>query len=354
MNAPDRGPKKPIRVNLFSDTQSRPTIEMREFMAQAEVGDEQNGEDPTVNLLQDMVAEMLGKEAAVFLPSGTMCNEISFAVHCRPGDEIVMHETAHPLTAEGGGPAALTGALIRALPGERGIFSVEQLEAAIRPRIRYSARTRAVSIEQTTNIAGGAIWPLETMQEMCALAHSRDLVAHLDGARLFNAVVATGISARDYAEPFDSAWIDLSKGLGAPVGAVLTGSSDFIDEAWRFKQRMGGAMRQAGIIAAGGVFALRHHLHRLEQDHANAAFLARGLAELSGISLDPDAVQTNIVIFDVAGTNMSAEEFAGRMYDDHGVRFSTLGPTTVRGVTHLDVSRQDVEVALDAVRVLLR
>jgi threonine aldolase len=354
MNAPDRGPKKPIRVNLFSDTQTRPTIEMREFIAQAEVGDEQNGEDPTVNLLQDMVAEMLGKEAAVLLPSGTMCNEISFAVHCRPGDEIVMHETAHPLTAEGGGPAALTGALIRALPGERGIFSVEHLAAAIRPRIRYSARTRAVSIEQTTNIAGGAIWPLETMQDMCVLAHSRDLVAHLDGARLFNAVVATGISARDYAEPFDSAWIDLSKGLGAPVGAVLTGSSDFIDEAWRFKQRMGGAMRQAGIIAAGGVFALRHHLHRLEQDHANAAFLARGLAELPGISLDPDAVQTNIVIFDVAGTNMSAEEFAGRMYEDHGVRFSTLGPTTVRAVTHLDVSRQDVEVALDAARVLLR
>ncbi len=354
MNAPDRGPKKPIRVNLYSDTQSRPTIEMRKFMAEAEVGDEQNGEDPTVNLLQDMVAEMLGKEAAVFLPSGTMCNEISFAVHCRPGDEIVMHETAHPLTAEGGGPAALTGALIRSLPGRRGLFTVEQFEAAIQFPSRYSPRTRAVSIEQTTNIAGGAIWPLETMRELCALAHDRNLVAHLDGARLFNAVVATGISARDYAAPFDSAWIDLSKGLGAPVGAVLAGSADFIDEVWRFKQRMGGAMRQAGIIAAGGVYALRHHLHRLEQDHANAAILARGLAELPGISLDPDLVETNIVIFDVAGTNMSADEFADRMLDDHGVKFSTLGPTTVRGVTHLDVSRQDVELALEAARTLLR
>ncbi|MGH2788986.1 MAG: threonine aldolase family protein [Actinomycetota bacterium] len=354
MNAPERGATKPIRVNLFSDTQTRPTEAMRNVMAEAEVGDEQLGEDPTVNLLQDMVAEMLGKEASVFLPSGTMCNEISFAVHCRPGDEIVMHETAHPLTAEGGGPAALTGALIRSLSGERGIFSAGALEAAIRPPSRYSARTRAVSIEQTTNIAGGAIWPLDTMHEVCTVARAHGLVPHLDGARLFNAVVATGISAADYAASFESAWIDLSKGLGAPVGAVLTGTADFIDEAWRFKQRMGGAMRQAGIIAAAGVYALRHHLHGLEQDHANAATLARGLADLPGIALDPDLVETNIVIFDVAGTKMTADEFAARMLDDHGVRYSTIGPTSVRAVTHLDVSREDVEIALEGARTVLR
>jgi threonine aldolase len=342
-----------MRVDLFSDTKTKPTPEMRRFMAEAEVGDEQQAEDPTVNLLQDMVAEILDKEAALFLPSGTMCNEISFAVHCRPGDEILMDRTAHPLNYEGGGPAALTGAIITPLAGERGIFTAEQVGAAARAPSRYAPRTAAVSVEQTTNLGGGACWSLEAIEAVSEVARSRDLVSHLDGARLFNAVVATDVPAAKYAARFDSAWIDLSKGLGAPVGAVLAGSKEFIDEAWRFKQRMGGAMRQAGIIAAGGVYALRHHLHRLEEDHAHAALLARGLAELPGTSLNADSVETNIVIFDVAGTKLRADEFTERLLGEHGVRFSVLGPTTVRGVTHLDVSRHDVELAVEAVRLLL-
>jgi threonine aldolase len=339
-----------MQVDLFSDTTTRPSREMRLAMSEAEVGDEQRGEDPTVNLLQDMVAELLGKEAAVYLPSGTMCNEIAFAVVCRPGDEILMDATAHPLNYEGGGPAALTGAVITPLRGERGIFSSAQVESSIRFKDRYSPRTRAVSVEQTTNLGGGACWPIDTIAGVCNTAHDAGLVTHLDGARLFNAVVATGVSAQDHASHFDSAWIDLSKGLGAPVGAVLAGTHDFIEEAWRFKQRMGGAMRQAGIIAAGGVYALRHNLHRLEEDHANAAMLARGLAEVAGVSLDPTLVETNIVIFDIAGTGMDAGEFADRMARGHGVQFSPMGPTSVRAVTHLDVSRAGIEHALEAVR----
>jgi threonine aldolase len=341
-------------INLFSDTQTRPTPEMRRFMADADVGDEQRGEDPTVNLLQEMVAELLGKEAALFLPSGTMCNEISFAVWCRPGDEILMAATAHPLNFEGGGPAALVGAVITPLPGRRGMFTGERVESAIRPPDRYFPRTRAVSIEQTTNLGGGACWPLEEIESICSLAHGRGLVAHLDGARLLNAVVVSGVAASSYARHFDSAWIDLSKGLGAPVGAVLAGSADFVEEAWRFKQRWGGAMRQAGIIAAGGVYALRHHVDRLKEDHANAALLARGLAEMPGIELDPDIVDTNIVIFDVAGTGMMAAEFIARMKDEHDVLFSPLlGATSVRAVTHLDVTGAEVEAAVAAVRRLL-
>jgi threonine aldolase len=336
-------------VDLFSDTATKPTLAMRHFMCDAEVGDEQRGEDPTVNLLQEMVADLLGKEAALFLPSGTMCNEIAFAVHCRPGDEIIMDRTAHPLNFEAGGPAALTGALMRPLDGVRGIFTAEQVREAIRGAGRYFPRSRVVSVEQTTNLGGGACWPLAAIESVCAAAREHGLATHLDGARLFNAVVATGVSARQYAAPFDSAWIDLSKGLGAPVGAVLAGSRAFIAEAWRFKQRFGGAMRQAGIIAAGGVYALRHHVERLAEDHEHARRLAWGLAEIRGIALDPREVQTNIVIFDVGGTGLTAEAFVERCAREHNVRFSSLGPALVRAVTHLDISREDVERAILAV-----
>src|SRR5688572_12162866 len=306
---------------------------MRRFMSEAEVGDEQQREDPTVNLLQDMVADILGKESALFLPSGTMCNQVAFAVHCRAGDEILLQELAHPLLFEVGGAAALTGAVLRPLPAPDGLFSAEQVREAIRPPAYYMPRTRVVSIEQTSNVIGGVCWPLPQIQTVCTAAHSGGLVAHMDGARLFNAVVATGTAARLFAAPFDSVWIDLSKGLGAPVGAVLAGSRDFIEEAWRFKQRFGGAMRQAGIIAAGGVFALRHHVERLAEDHERARRLAHGLAALPGVRLNPERVQTNIVVFDVSGTGLTGDEFAARTLARHGVRFSVLGPTSVRAVT---------------------
>jgi threonine aldolase len=327
---------------------------MRRFMCAAEVGDEQQREDPTVNLLQDTVAELLGKEAALFLPSGTMCNQVAFAVHCRAGDEILLQELAHPLLYEVGGATAMVGALLRPLPGPRGQFTADQVRDAIRPPAYYMPRTRALSVEQTSNVTGGVCWPLERIEEVCAAAHDAGLVTHMDGARLFNAVVATGVPARQFAALFDSVWIDLSKGLGAPVGAVLAGSRAFIEEAWRYKQRFGGAMRQAGIIAAAGVYALRHHVDRLAEDHERAQQLARGLAELRGVAIDPERVETNIVIFDVSGTSLSGDDFAGRTLASHGVRFSVLGPTMVRAVTHLDIPPDGVSRALEAARAALR
>ena len=337
-----------IAVDLQSDTVTKPTQEMRRFMCEAEVGDEQKLEDPTVNLLQEMVAELLGKEAALFLPSGTMCNEIAMRVHCRPGDEMLAHRTAHPIHFETGGPAALAGVNVSALDGARGQYDAEAVTAAIRPENRYMPRSRLVWVEQTSNLGGGSIWPLARITAVTDVARRHGLHTHLDGARLMNAVVASGVSARDYAAPFDSAWIDFSKGLGAPVGAVLAGSRAFIAEAWRFKQQMGGAMRQAGIIAAGGVYALRHHVDRLAEDHANARRLANGLAELPGIRLDPLSVETNIVIFDLTG-ELDAPTALERLLE-RGVRLSLISQRSLRAVSHLDVSAQDVERALVVAR----
>ena len=337
-----------IEVDLYSDTVTRPTLEMRRFMCEAEVGDEQKHEDPTVNLLQEMVAELLGKEAALFLPSGTMCNEIALRVHCRPGEEMIAHKSAHPIHFETGGPAALAGVNVQSLEGPRGQYDVATLEAAIRPDSRHMPRSRLVWIEQTSNLGGGSIWPLEAVRAVTGAARGRGLTTHMDGARLMNAVVASGISAREWAQPFDTAWIDFTKGLGAPVGAAIAGSRDFIAEAWRCKQQMGGAMRQAGIIAAGGVFALRHHVKRLADDHANAKRLAEGLAALPGIKLDPATVETNLVFFDLTGS-LDASTAVERMLG-HGVRMGALGPRTIRAVTHLDVSAHGIEQALDAAR----
>ena len=336
-------------IDLFSDTVTRPSPAMRQFMARAEVGDEQRGLDPTVNLLQEMVAELLGKEAALFLPSGTMCNQIAFGVHCRPGDEIIMDVTAHPFNYEAGGPAALYGALIRPIDGRRGIFTPDQLSAAVRTPHHHNPKSRVVSVEQTTNIGGGACWPEQAVREVCARARDHSLITHMDGARLMNAVVATGTPAANYASSFDSVWLDLSKGLGCPVGAVLAGSRDFITEAWPHKHRLGGAMRQAGIIAAAGVYALRHNVDRLADDHHNARLLAHGLAGIKGITLDIGSVETNIVIFEV-------EDAAGiaRRMEEEGVSVTVIGPRTLRAVTHLDVGREGIETALRAAEKVMR
>src|SRR5882724_11176090 len=341
-----------IEVDLYSDTVTRPTSEMRRFMCEAEVGDEQKHEDPTVNLLQEMVADLLGKEAAVFLPSGTMCNEIALRVHCRPGEELLAHRTAHPIHFESGGPGALAGVNIRPIDGARGQYDAAALAEAIRPDFRHFPRSRLVWIEQTSNLGGGSIWPLERVRAVTDVARRHRLATHLDGARLMNAVVASGIAAREWAAPFDSAWIDFTKGLGAPVGAALAGSREFIAEAWRMKQQMGGAMRQAGIIAAGGVYALNHHVKRLADDHANARRLAEGLAALPGVRLDPATVETNIVFFDVGGpldAPAVVEQLLAR-----GVRMGAMGARTIRAVTHLDVSAEQIERALEAARAVLR
>jgi len=337
-----------IDVDLFSDTVTRPTAEMRRFMCDAEVGDEQKLEDPTVNLVCEMVAELLGKEAAVFLPSGTMCNEIALRVHARPGEEVIAHHTAHPINFETGGPGALAGVNMRVVDGERGQFDAAAVEAAVRPASRYAPRSRLVWVEQTSNLGGGSVWPLERLEAVAAVARRHGLATHMDGARLMNAVVASGISARDYAAPFDSAWIDFTKGLGAPVGAALAGTRAFIDEAWRCKQQMGGAMRQAGIIAAGGVYALRHHVKRLAEDHANARRLADGLAALPGVRVDPRTIETNIVFFDLTGS-LTAPAAVERMLA-RGVRMGALGARTIRAVTHLDVSADGIERALAVAR----
>jgi threonine aldolase len=341
-----------IDVDLYSDTLTRPTAEMRRFMCEAEVGDEQKHEDPTVNLLQEMVAELLGKDAALFLPSGTMCNEIAMRVHCRHGEEMLAHRTAHPIHFEGGGPAALAGVNVQGLDGPRGQYDAATLEAAIRPDNRHMPRSRLVWVEQTSNLGGGSVWPLEKVHAVTEVARRRGLATHMDGARLMNAVVASGVPARQWAAPFDSAWIDFTKGLGAPVGAAIAGSRDFIAEAWRCKQQMGGAMRQAGIIAAGGIYALRHHVKRLADDHANAKRLAEGLAALPGIAIDPATVETNLVFFDLTGA-LDAGAAVERMLA-RGIRMGALGPRTVRAVTHLDVSAEGIERALEAARAVFR
>jgi threonine aldolase len=341
-----------IEVDLSSDTVTKPTQDMRRFMCEAEVGDEQKHEDPTVNLLQEMVAELLGKEAALFLPSGTMCNEIALRVHCRHGEEMLAHQSAHPIHFEGGGPAALAGVNVRSLDGPRGQYDAATLEAAIRPDNRHMPRSRLVWIEQTSNLGGGSIWPLGKVREITDVARRRGLATHMDGARLMNAVVASGVSAAEWAAPFDSAWIDFTKGLGAPVGAAIAGPRDFIAEAWRFKQQMGGAMRQAGIIAAGGIYALRHHVKRLAEDHANARRLAEGLAKLPGIKLDPATVETNLVFFDLTGSIDAPAAVQGLLA--RGVRMGALGPRTIRAVTHLDVSAAAIDKTLAAAREIFR
>jgi len=338
-------------VNLFSDTQTQPSEAMRHAMAHAEVGDEQRLADPTVNALQERVAELLGQEAALFLPSGTMCNAIAFRLHLRPGgDEAILDRTSHPVSYEAGGPAALSGGMLNVLDGDGGIFTAAQVEEAVRPAgDRYGPRSRLVSVEQTTNVGGGRVWPLDAMRAVLDVAARHDLRTHLDGARLMNAVIASGVPPADFAGGFDTAWVDFTKGLGAPVGAVLAASRELIDEAWRYKQMMGGAMRQAGILAAAGLYALDHNVERLAEDHAHARRLAEGLAELPGIDIDVARVETNIVVFGVP----DAFGLCGELYEE-GVQLAPLGPQRLRAVTHLDVNGDDIDRALTVFRRLLR
>lgn len=339
-------------IDLYSDTKTKPTREMRAFMANAEVGDEQKDEDPTVLRLAERVCDLLGKEAAVFLPSGTMCNEIALAVHCRPGDEVICDRTAHIVTSEAGGPAALAGVMIHSIDGDRGMYSAAQLAEAIRTETRYTPRSRLAVVEQTSNFGGGSIWPLAQIEDVAAVARARNMSLHMDGARLLNATIASGVTARRYAEPFDTAWIDFTKGLGAPVGAMLAGSKDHINEAWRLKQRLGGAMRQAGIIAAAGLYALDHHVDRLSEDHDNARHFACGLAEIDGIEIDSDRVETNIVFFDVAALGWQASDLVAVLKGE-GVGLGAFGPSRIRAVTHLDVARADIDRALGIIRAVL-
>jgi len=341
-----------FRVDLVSDTATRPSAAMRRAMAEAEVGDEQRGEDPTVNALNARVAELLGQEAAIFLPSGTMCNQIALAVHCGPGDEIIAAANSHIVSSEGAGAAVFSGSIIRGLDAPDGIYTVAQLRAARRePRVK-SPRSRLAVIEQTSNRGGGAIWPVGQVEAVADAARDLGLALHMDGARLMNAVVASGISASRYARHCDSVWLDLSKGLGCPVGGVLAGSRGFIREAEVWKHRFGGAMRQAGILAAAGLYALDRHIDRLAEDHRNAQAFAAGLAELPGVRLQSARIQTNMVFFDVSQTGLVAGEIARRLAAE-GVRIGVENEQVMRAVFHLDVDAAGTEAALQALRQAL-
>ena len=317
----------------------------------AEVGDEQRFEDPTTILLERRVADLLGKEAAVFLPSGSMCNEIAIKVHTQPSDEVICDRSSHIVGFESGGAAMLSGAMVSTLDGDRGRFTAEQVRAAIRSASRYAPRSRLVSIEQTANLAGGSIWPVKLIDEVVEVAHRAGLATHMDGARLLNAVVATGVPAARFARGMDSVWIDLTKGLGAAVGAVMAGSRDFIDQAWRWKQQWGGAMRQSGILAAMGLYALDHHVERLYEDHARAARIGKALSEMSLVE-EVLPAETNIVVFRIGEEGPSGPRLL-ELAAGSGVAMSGRDDRSCRIVTHLDVDDHDVDVLLEVLASFL-
>lgn len=340
----------PLPIDLRSDTVTQPTPAMREAMARAVVGDDVFGDDPTVLRLEARVAEILGKEAAVFTPSGTMANQLAIRVHTEPGDEILIEANAHIYYYEGGGPAALSGVTCRCLPGVRGVFAAADVEAALRPPDQHFAPTKLVCVENTHNRGGGHVWPLECIQEVSTVARRHGLRLHLDGARLWNAAIATGLPERDYGAHFDSVSVCFSKGLGAPIGSALGGSREFIQRARRFRKMFGGGMRQAGIIAAGALYALEHHRARLAEDHANARMLAEGLARLPGVELDPATVETNMVLFQLR--TQTAPDLA-RKLDQAGLRVLATGPRTIRAVTNLMVSATDIPTAVEIIRLAM-
>jgi threonine aldolase len=340
----------PVRVNLYSDTQTRPSPAMKAAMMQAEVGDEQHGDDPTIDALCDRMVALTGKEAAMFLPSGTMCNQIAILTHCRPGDEILAHESSHIVMNEGGGPGALAGASVRGLSGARGMFDVAAIEAALFEPRRNAPPQTLLEVEQTANAGGGSVWPLALLNAVTTAAHDRGMGTHMDGARLMNAVVASGVPAQEMVAGCDSVWLDFTKGMGAPLGAVLCGSAAFIDAAWRWKQRLGGSMRQAGICAAACLYALDHNIDRLAEDHVNARVLARGLAQTPNLAVeDPE---TNLVFFDTSATGLTADELADRARLQ-GVMLSTVGKYRVRACTHLDVDAEGVDYAVRTIRGII-
>lgn len=338
-------------IDLRSDTVTKPTAAMREAMARAEVGDDVFGDDPTVQELEAETAALLGKEAAVFTPSGTMANQLAIRCHTEPGDEVLVEANAHIYYYEAGGPAALSGVMCRCIEGRRGIFSGADLEAALRPADQHFPRPRLVCLENTHNRGGGKIWSLQEVQNVAAAARKHNLQLHLDGARLWNASVAAGIPERDYAACFDTVNVCFSKGLGAPVGSALAGSRSMIARARRFRKMLGGGMRQAGIIAAGALFALRHHRARLTEDHANARLLASGLAKVKGLAVDPAEVETNMVRFRVQ--SLPAEGLVEQLRA-RGVLVLATGPDTIRAVTNLMVSAKDIQAALEIASALMQ
>jgi threonine aldolase len=332
-------------IDLRSDTVTRPTSGMRQAMAEAEVGDDVFGEDPTVNRLQEMVAELLGAEAALFVPSGTMGNQISLHCQTQPGDEIICEAGSHFLHYEAGAMAVLSGVQARTLVGDNGVITAEQIESALRGESYYFPRSRLIALENTHNLAGGTIFPLAEIKRIRRLADQHGLAMHLDGARLWNACAATGVAPKEYARHFDSVSVCFSKGLGAPIGSAVTGSKTFIAKARRFRKMLGGGMRQVGIIAAAAIYALEHHRERLAEDHANARRLAEALHGHHGIVIALASVQTNIVVIDIARTKLGVAAACNAL-EKEGVLVVPFGATALRVVTHLDVGAADVDRAI--------
>jgi threonine aldolase len=339
-------------IDLRSDTVTKPSREMREAMLVAEVGDDVYGEDPTVNRLQEKVAEILGKEAALFVPSGVMANQLAIKTQTQPSDEVIVESESHIFNFETAGAAFLSSVQLHTVKGTRGILKVEQIEQAIRSKVYYNPKTSLVCLENTHNKAGGTVYPIDEIQKIHELTRDKSLALHLDGARLWNASIASGISPKEYARFFDTVSVCFSKGLGAPMGSVLAGTREKIEAARKYRKIFGGGMRQIGILAAAAIFALDHNLERLKEDHEKAKWLAKELGDLSGIGLDLNSVQTNIIIFDISGRAESADKLISRL-KAKGILISEMGISTLRVVTHLDVSMEQIKMAAAEIKSIL-
>jgi len=338
----------PLTVDLRSDTVTKPTPEMRRAMAEAEVGDDVYGEDPTINRLEQRAAEIFGREAAIFVPSGTMGNQIAIKIHTRPGQEIICESRAHILNYEMAMLAHFSGCVARPIAAEDGVLTWPEIKKQIAPKIYYRAQTGLLSLENTHNMAGGTVYPQQVADEICDRGHEAGLPVHLDGARIFNAAAALKRPVKEITQKFDSVMFCLSKGLGAPVGSLLVGSRSLVDQARVYRKALGGGMRQGGILAAAGLIALEKMPARLRDDHDNARFLAEGLAQIAGIRIDPAKVVTNIVVFDISGTGLNSAELSKRMAEQ-GVLANGISPEAMRLVTHMDVDREGCTRALQAI-----
>lgn len=340
-------------IDFRSDTVTRPTPAMRQAIADAQVGDDVFDEDPTVHALEHRTAALLGKDDAIFVPSGTMSNQVAVRLHCRPGDEFLCEAGCHILNYEQSAHVQLSGVATQPIAGAFGVLQIEDVQDKIRPTNEHFVRTRMVTLENTHNRGAGRIQPMETVRAICDWAHANRLTTHLDGARLFNAVVATGTEAAEWASHFDTVSVCFSKGLGAPVGSALAGPGDWIREARRHRKVLGGGMRQAGIIAAGALYALQHHVDRLIDDHENASTLAEAIRELDGLTLTPPDPQTNMVIFQVAPELGTAAQLTEKLAR-RGLLMLPIAATKVRAVTHLDLSTDDVRRAVEIVQEVVR
>lgn len=339
-------------IDLRSDTLTQPSPAMREAMSQAVVGDDVYGEDPTVNRLESTAAQLLGKEAALFVPTGVMANQLSIRLHTRSGDEVIVESSSHLIRYEGGSASALSQVQLHCVAGDRGILPLKPVQAALRPKDVHNPPTTLLCLEQTHNVGGGSVYPLETIKALTAWAKEEGLARHLDGARLFNAVVASGVSAAEYAMYFDTVSFCLSKGLGAPVGSMIVSTQANVDKLRRLRKMFGGGMRQAGILAAAGLYALEHNVSRLKEDHDNAKNLALHLQQIPTVFVDPDRVETNIVVFEVVRSERSTKELV-QAFKDAGVLLNAVGERMFRVVTHLDIDSANIEKAAQVLSSVL-